>query len=76
MALNDRLNKGEYMVDKYYYCSGCKKFHAYDSNSHNPVNRKLCFFCYKVKNKKTEIIGNPDMGYSQICEECMSNIFE
>lgn len=56
----------------YYYCPGCKKFHAYNSDAHKPVNRKLCFYCHKVQPKKTKIIGSDEGGRSQICERCYS----
>lgn len=56
----------------YYYCPRCKKFHAYNSDDHKPVNRKLCFYCRKIQSKKTKIIGNDTEGRSQICDICSS----
>lgn len=57
-------------ADKYYYCSGCKKFHGFDSEGHGSVNRKLCFYCGKIQKQKTKIIGNDQTGRSQICPDC------
>ena len=49
------------MSEKYYYCSGCRKFHLYVGDSE--VNRKLCFFCEKIK-PTTRKIGNSEIGYT------------
>lgn len=62
--------------EKFYYCPNCKKFHEYGSSEHNPVNRKLCFYCDEVQTKKTKIIGNDIQGRSQICDKCYKEIFE
>jgi len=61
--------------DLYYYCSGCKKFHEYGATEHKPVNRKLCFCCFKMQPKKTKIVGNSAEGRMQICETCHKELF-
>jgi len=49
-----------------------RNFNEYGSN-HNVINRKLCFFCGKVKSKKTKITGNFEIGHTQICSDCESS---
>ncbi|MEC2884158.1 hypothetical protein P9Z59_21360 [Bacillus thuringiensis] len=60
--------------DLYYYCLGCKKFHEYEKIDHKGVNRKLCFYCFKIQPKKTKIIGDAE-GRMQICETCYKELF-
>ena len=60
--------------DLYYYCPGCKKFHEHGATEHKPVNRKLCFCCFKIQPKKTKIIGDFE-GRMQICETCHKELF-
>lgn len=56
--------------EKFYYCESCKRFHHYEKG-HDPVNRKLCFFCDKIQTKKTNIIGDHQRGRTQICDKCL-----
>jgi hypothetical protein len=60
--------------DLYYYCPGCKKFHEHGAADHKPVNRKLCFCCFKIQPKKTKIIGDAE-GRMQIFEICHKELF-
>lgn len=64
------MEYSKFASENFYYCPGCKKFHEYSNYNHDGVNRKLCFFCGKIKSKKTKIIGNHESGYSQVCDSC------
>lgn len=61
------------IAEDYYFCPECKKFHSYKTNKH--ANRKLCFICGKVSAIDTKIIGNGDVGYTQICDKC-ANVYD